>query len=1156
MAAFSRSSVPGLTLAIAALACMPIQAHTPWLVVNAQRNAELFFGEGLDERTRGLPDSIAGAPVYVLHASGEVVPLAMHPVANDGLVGLLADSIVDRRATLFASATYGLHQGSLLDYTAMHQGSEPAPSEDLGSAGLELYARVVPRSTRIDVEVQWSGQPLADASVSLFSSDGVRAGSGHTDSDGIISFSSGEVAQGLNGLLIGHTVSGEGTYEGEDYGAKSHYLSLTFDNPWSPSPVTARELRALARDRRAVWKDGFHGFTANIAVVSDGETREGSLTVHPDFTHTLELDCTELTRAWLERSLRSMIADRDPDAEVELEVEFADGDEGHAHGRLLVEESRTRFLRISDGVIREVREAAEGAVVETATLAIEATDNGKVLPKSTLVTRRDAEGGGVQSNQANTYDWTPVGSFQLPLQATTVEVGDSGARYVRVLTLSDHALTPPRRTVELQSVTLHKPLPEPLTSFGAAVLGDYLYVFSGHDGASHGFGADRLADHFRRIRFNDPQADWEELATQPPAQSTALVTDGTHIFRIGGLSFRNRGDDDETDFNSTTHFARYDVEADEWTKMPDLPEPRSSLDAAVVGRSVFVVGGWNLQGESSRDAPWHEDVLRFDLDDPEAGWHTLPGPGYLTRAASAAAHRGKLYLFGGIQQRGITRRVSIYDPQTGEWSEGPELKADSRAAGFATSSFATGGSLYVTGDSGIVYRLSEDGTDWSNAGRLMFPRMFHRLLPADDERLLALGGTSAIGGRTTMVESFPVGGIGTGPREVRWSVDFGGRAKHSQALVLDGSLLYAFGGNASRSAHDFSEAAFVDEAFVFDIARRSAEALPSMPRAVQSGAAIRLTRTSEHENLVVAGGMGFEDGAFGSFDSLYSFDPETEEWTELDARLPDARAMFRGAYYDDAAWFFGGSEAGHGRGLSPGILHWWGDESDVVALPGVAVPTPRRSFAGALVGDRYYMIGGLAAGTTIAEGMDVFSFPDRTWEQVPGPYVARVFPSAAVIGGKIYLFGGFTRTTSGFTAATELEVFDTETGEWEVLASELPGVATNMVMKSVGPRLLFYGIDEEVDGRANLILLDPEPMAAAPVVASMSFNSSGRDQTSEDAKQLMRKDQDRDGKLSRDELGSRLESLFADGDTDEDGVLSYNEVEAALRAQTEADDDA
>ena len=115
---------------------------------------------------------------------------------------------------------------------------------------------------------------------------------------------------------------------------------------------------------------------------------------------------------------------------------------------------------------------------------------------------------------------------------------------------------------------LHQPLKEPLTSFGAAVFNEYLYVFSGHDGEAHGFGRDSLSNHFRRIRFDDPDAEWEDLPMHAPAQSVAIVTDGEYIYRVGGLSFLNNLGGDETEFNSTTHFARYDTEAREWTELP------------------------------------------------------------------------------------------------------------------------------------------------------------------------------------------------------------------------------------------------------------------------------------------------------------------------------------------------------------------------------------------------------------------------------------------------------------------------------------------------------------------------------------------------------------------------------------------------------------
>jgi len=69
-----------------------------------------------------------------------------------------------------------------------------------------------------------------------------------------------------------------------------------------------------------------------------------------------------------------------------------------------------------------------------------------------------------------------------------------------------------------------------------------------------------------------------------PSDSRTYVTDDKFIYRVGGLSFINVDGEEDAIFNSTDHFARYDVEADTWTELAPLPAPRSSLDAAVVGR--------------------------------------------------------------------------------------------------------------------------------------------------------------------------------------------------------------------------------------------------------------------------------------------------------------------------------------------------------------------------------------------------------------------------------------------------------------------------------------------------------------------------------------------------------------------------------------------
>lgn len=909
------------------------------------------------------------------------------------------------------------------------------------------------------------------------------------------------------------------------------------------SEPTAASLRQAAHDSREVWHN-FPGFTANIVVSEDSERYEGTFRIGKDFEYVLDI-ADEGKKPWLKSKLRSVISHREPHASPEnYDVSFQEEGSQHVAGRLIAENDGSGVFRIQDGQIKEVIRRNESSWFEITTLENFTTPEGKVLPQTTSVTFRDPDTGNIESNLANYFAWKKVGEYYLPDHCYTVKTGESGERSVRKLEFSAHQL----HLGEPSVVKLHKPLEESLTSFGAAILGEYLYVFSGHDGDAHGFGKDVLADHFRRIKFDDPNAQWEELAKQEPAQSTALVTDGAYIYRIGGLTFLNKGDE-ETNFKSTTHFTRYDVAKNEWSELTPLPEPRSSLDAAVLGRHIYVAGGWDLQGESSSDAPWHDDILRFDLDHPEKGWESLSGPGYLTRAVSVAAYDGKVYLFGGIQQKGITRKVSVFDPKSESWSAAPELKADSSSAGFATSSFATGDHLYVTGGSGVLYRLSDDGTDWDVETRLMYPRMFLRLLPVQDNRLLAVGGTSMLGGRLAVVESVPVQTNTSAPHIVNWSVPFDGKAKQSQTLVLDGTNLYALGGNSSRKPHDFTQETILKEAFVFDIANQTGERLPDMPHALQSGTAVRHAQTSEHEQLLVLGGLGMPDQEFGSLSQVLSLNPESKTWTTVNPTLPTPRGMFDAVSYDDAIWCFGGSEAGKGRGLNEQILHWWGDETSIAPLPEVALPHPRRSFGGAQIGEEYFLVGGLGQ-SDIVETVDVFNMRERIWRTIAAPHKHRVFPSLTSDGKRLYLFGGFSNADGHFSPESSLEVYDPAADRWTVLAESLPGIDSSMAMFNFGGRLLFYGIDREVAGQANFVLFDPNPRETPATVEGLNFSNRRRGSEAEsNAKTMMRKDTNKDGKLSADELGDRLSSLIESSDEDNDGLLTQEELVAGLKKQ-------
>ena len=279
-------------------------------------------------------------------------------------------------------------------------------------------------------------------------------------------------------------------------------------------------------------------------------------------------------------------------------------------------------------------------------------------------------------------------------------------------------------------------LPENVTSFGAAIAGNELYVYGGHTGRAHTYDDHSQAHTLRRLNLDDPK-EWESLATGPRLQGLAMVADGDVLYRLGGFTAKNAVGE-EHDLWSQAGVARFEPTKGEWTDVSPLPEPRSSFDAVVMDGKLYVVGGWALQGGS--DATWHKTAYVMDLANEPPRWKALPDPPFRRRALSLAAHDGKLYAIGGMQPSGKpTTRVDVFDPETGKWSVGPSINGDP-LEGFGSSSFAQAGHLYVSTLRGNLQRLSSDGETWETVRKLENARFFHRMLPLGDDELLMVGG--------------------------------------------------------------------------------------------------------------------------------------------------------------------------------------------------------------------------------------------------------------------------------------------------------------------------------------------------------------------------------------------------------------------------------
>lgn len=288
------------------------------------------------------------------------------------------------------------------------------------------------------------------------------------------------------------------------------------------------------------------------------------------------------------------------------------------------------------------------------------------------------------------------------------------------------------------------PMPQPATSFGAAIDGDALYIYGGNTGKAHEFHTECIKGDFFRLKMPDGTA-WQKMPGGEPLLGAPMVAHGGFIYRVGGMEARNaKGQKD--DLHSTAHAVRFNPKSNQWEKLPDLPEPRSSHDIAVLGDTLYVGGGWRLKSGNAEgdNGEWHTTLLTLDLRAPERGWTTIPQP-FKRRALAAVALGERIWFLGGMENDDApSRRVDWFEPKTGAWGKGPLLPYGT-LAGFGMAACAAKGKVLASPLSGKIYALSADQQIWEEIGKLAKARFFHRLLPLADGRLVAIGGSSRKG---------------------------------------------------------------------------------------------------------------------------------------------------------------------------------------------------------------------------------------------------------------------------------------------------------------------------------------------------------------------------------------------------------------------------
>lgn len=291
------------------------------------------------------------------------------------------------------------------------------------------------------------------------------------------------------------------------------------------------------------------------------------------------------------------------------------------------------------------------------------------------------------------------------------------------------------------------PLPAPRQEIYAATRDGLIYTAGGLSEE-----AQTVLDDFV---VYDPEADkWRELPPLPEARHhiTLSVADG-RLYAVGGFT------GGFPDWKPMATVFSYDFSTELWKTVRPLPIARGEHVSAVVDGKIFVIGGRIGGTPSAATFDEHIDTRRMEVFDPRSGvWSQGADAPTARNSAASAVIDGKIYVVGGRQFSEQTEGVrvninvaalEVYDPDLGQWS----TKAPMPKAAGGVSAAAANGKLYVFGGEqwepnqeviSNVWAYDPATDEWSEIPNMMTPR--HGTAAASiRDRIFVFGGAVSVG---------------------------------------------------------------------------------------------------------------------------------------------------------------------------------------------------------------------------------------------------------------------------------------------------------------------------------------------------------------------------------------------------------------------------
>ena len=277
--------------------------------------------------------------------------------------------------------------------------------------------------------------------------------------------------------------------------------------------------------------------------------------------------------------------------------------------------------------------------------------------------------------------WRKERPLPAPLEeARSVTVGDGAVlaggvvtRFVEGAARSTARVS--RYDFETGELTPLPPLPLRVNHASVVTHARHIYVVGGDfDRPSEQESSDRV------WRLRPGSERWSEVGRMPtPRGALGVAVVGDTLYAMGG---RSRGE-------PLGAVEALDLRTGSWSKLAPLRPPRDHLGAAVIDGELYIAGG---------RYPGGNELATFERYDPvEDRWEALTDMPSGTSGAELNAVAGRLVVVGGedSEQAWVTGTAMAYDPAAEEWSALPSTPRPKH--GYASAVF--GDRLYLIGGS-------------------------------------------------------------------------------------------------------------------------------------------------------------------------------------------------------------------------------------------------------------------------------------------------------------------------------------------------------------------------------------------------------------------------------------------------------------------------